>query len=51
MITPEEAEELESAIEQLFAPYVQRRDANQTPDDAHPVRYVRISLPEATDSQ
>ncbi|MER7250125.1 ArsR family transcriptional regulator [Kribbella sp. NPDC000426] len=51
VITPDEAEELESAIEQLFAPYVQRRDADQSPADAHPVRYVRISLPEATESQ
>ncbi|MFD3399025.1 ArsR/SmtB family transcription factor [Kribbella sp. NPDC058693] len=51
VITPEEAEEIGSAIEQLFAPYVQRRDANESPADAHPVRYLRISLPEATDSQ
>lgn len=47
-MTPAEAEALESAIEQLMAPYVQRRDAGETPDDARPVRYLRISLPEAT---
>jgi DNA-binding transcriptional ArsR family regulator len=47
-LTPAEAEALESAIEQLMAPYIQRRDAGETPDDARPVRYVRISLPEAT---
>jgi DNA-binding transcriptional ArsR family regulator len=50
-VTAAEAEEIESAIEQLLAPYVQRRDAGQTPDDARPVRYLRMSLPEATDSQ
>ncbi|TCC05265.1 ArsR family transcriptional regulator [Kribbella soli] len=48
-LTPTEAEALESAIEQLMAPYIQRRDAGESPDDAHPVRYVRISLPEATE--
>ncbi|MGW6198931.1 ArsR/SmtB family transcription factor [Kribbella sp. NPDC055110] len=47
-LTPAEAEALESAIEQLMAPYIQRRDAGETPDDARPVRYLRISLPEAT---
>ncbi|WP_327634096.1 helix-turn-helix domain-containing protein [Kribbella sp. NBC_00482] len=47
-LTPTEAEALESAIEQLMAPYIQRRDAGETPDDARPVRYLRISLPEAT---
>lgn len=47
-LTSAEAEALESAIEQLMAPYVQRRDAGETPDDARPVRYLRISLPEAT---
>jgi DNA-binding transcriptional ArsR family regulator len=50
-VTAAEAEELESAIEQLLAPYVQRRDAGKTPDDARPVRYLRMSLPEATDSE
>ncbi|MDX2971863.1 ArsR family transcriptional regulator [Kribbella solani] len=49
VVTPAEAEALETAIEELFAPYVQRRDAGQSPDDARPVRYLRISLPEATD--
>jgi DNA-binding transcriptional ArsR family regulator len=47
-LTPAEAEELESAIEELLAPYVRRRDAGQTPADARPVRYLRISLPEAS---
>lgn len=47
-LTSAEADALESAIEQLMAPYVQRRDAGETPDDARPVRYLRISLPEAT---
>ena len=49
VLTPAEAEAIESAIEQLLAPYVQRRDAGETPEDARPVRYLRISLPEATD--
>jgi DNA-binding transcriptional ArsR family regulator len=48
VLTPAEAEAIESAIEQLLAPYVQRRDAGDTPDDARPVRYLRMSLPEAT---
>jgi DNA-binding transcriptional ArsR family regulator len=47
-LTPAEAEALESAIQQLMAPYIQRRDAGEAPDDARPVRYLRISLPEAT---
>jgi DNA-binding transcriptional ArsR family regulator len=51
VITPAEAEALESAIEQLMAPYVQRRDAGESPAHAHPVRYLRISLPEATDPE
>jgi DNA-binding transcriptional ArsR family regulator len=51
VVTPAEAEAIESAIEELMAPYVQRRDAGQTPDDARPVRYLRISLPEATERQ
>jgi DNA-binding transcriptional ArsR family regulator len=48
VLTPAEAEAIESAIEQLLAPYVQRRDAGATPDGARPVRYLRMSLPEAT---
>ncbi|HET6987191.1 MAG TPA: helix-turn-helix domain-containing protein [Kribbella sp.] len=48
VLTPTEAEAIESAIEQLFAPYIQRRDAGEAPDDARPVRYLRMSLPEAT---
>ncbi len=48
VLTPAEAEAIESAIEQLLAPYVQRRDAGDTPAGAQPVRYLRMSLPEAT---
>ena len=48
VLTPAEAEAVESAIEQLLATYVQRRDAGDTPADARPVRYLRMSLPEAT---
>ena len=46
-ITSAEAEQLESAIEQLFAPYVQRGEEG-APPDARSVRYLRMSLPEAT---
>ena len=48
VVTPAEAEEIESAIEQLLAPYVQRRDRGETPPGAGSVRYLRITLPEAT---
>ncbi|MGW7679820.1 ArsR/SmtB family transcription factor [Kribbella sp. NPDC054772] len=51
VVTPAEAEAIESAIEELLAPYVQRRDSGETPDDARPLRHLRISLPEATDGQ
>ncbi|MFF0340831.1 ArsR/SmtB family transcription factor [Kribbella sp. NPDC004875] len=51
VVTPAEAEAIESAIEELLAPYVQRRDSGGTPDDARPLRHLRISLPEATDSE
>ena len=46
MLTLAEAEAIENAIEELLAPYVQRRDAGDVPDDARPVRHLRISLPE-----
>ncbi|MEU4193744.1 helix-turn-helix domain-containing protein [Kribbella sp. NPDC026611] len=48
VVTAEELEAIESAIEQLLAPYVQRRDAGEAPDDARSVRHLRFSLPEAT---
>jgi DNA-binding transcriptional ArsR family regulator len=47
-VTREEAEALENAIQDLLAPYVQRRDKGTTPADARPVRMIRMSLPEAT---
>src|SRR5690348_6177528 len=50
VVTPDEADAIESAIEELLAPYVQRRDAGDVPADARPVRHLRISLPEATDA-
>lgn len=46
-LTLEEAEAVESAIEELLAPYVQRVEEDR-PADAHPVRMIRLSLPEAT---
>jgi DNA-binding transcriptional ArsR family regulator len=48
VVTPEEAEELENAIQDLLAPYVQRRDEGASPVEARPVRIIRLSLPEAT---
>jgi DNA-binding transcriptional ArsR family regulator len=48
VVTPAEAEAIETAIEQLLAPYVQRRDSGETPPGAGSVRYLRITLPEAT---
>jgi DNA-binding transcriptional ArsR family regulator len=48
VVTRAEAEEIETAIEQLLAPYVQRRDSGETPPGAASVRYLRITLPEAT---
>jgi DNA-binding transcriptional ArsR family regulator len=48
VVTTAEAEAIEAAIEQLLAPYVQRRDAGDIPAGARAVRYLRISLPEAT---
>ena len=48
VVTTEEAEEIEASIEQLLTPYVQRRDNGETPPDAGPVRYLRLTLPEAT---
>jgi DNA-binding transcriptional ArsR family regulator len=50
-LTAAEAGELEAAIEQLIAPYIGRRDAGRTPEDARPVRFIRLSLPEATDRE
>jgi DNA-binding transcriptional ArsR family regulator len=46
-ITPEEAEALENAVQDLLAPYVQRGEEG-APSGAHPIRMIRMSLPEAT---
>ncbi|GAA3150605.1 DNA-binding transcriptional ArsR family regulator [Kribbella aluminosa] len=51
VVNPAEAEAIESAIEQLLAPYIQRYGTDEVPDDARPVRHIRLSLPEATDSE
>jgi DNA-binding transcriptional ArsR family regulator len=48
-VTLEEAQHLEDAIEELFAPYVQRGDAD-APPDARGVRMIRLALPERADS-
>lgn len=46
-VTQAEIEAVENAIQDLLAPYVQRGEAG-APDDARPVRHIRMSLPEAT---
>ncbi len=47
-LTRDEAEAIESAIEQIMAPYVQRGDDGAPPDARH-IRVIRMSLPEATE--
>ena len=47
VVTPAEVEAIESAIEDVLAPYVQRRNSADVPEDARPVRHLRLSLPEA----
>lgn len=44
-VTPEEARRLEEAVEDLFAPYVQRGEAD-APLDSRAVRFIRMTLPE-----
>lgn len=48
-VTLEEAKQLEDAIEELLAPYVQRDEAD-APPDARGVRVIRLALPERADS-
>jgi DNA-binding transcriptional ArsR family regulator len=48
VVTRDEAEAIESAIEELLAPYVQRRDQGDTPPGARTVRHLRMALPEPT---
>lgn len=47
-VTQDEAEQLEHAIEDLLAPYVQR-GPDGAPDGARPIRHLRFLLPEATE--
>jgi DNA-binding transcriptional ArsR family regulator len=47
VITQEEADALENAVQDLLAPYVQRGEEG-APPGAGPVRMLRMSLPEAT---
>ncbi|TDD53561.1 ArsR family transcriptional regulator [Kribbella antibiotica] len=49
VITAEEAEAIQQAMEQVLAPYVQRNDSDAVPDSARLVRFLRFSLPEATE--
>lgn len=44
-LTPDEARRLEEAVEELFAPYVQRAEAGAPPDSCE-VRVIRMTLPE-----
>ncbi|ONI69573.1 transcriptional regulator [Kribbella sp. ALI-6-A] len=48
-VTRDELDQLENAIQDLLAPYVQR-GSGDAPADARPVRHLRMLLPEATDS-
>jgi hypothetical protein len=47
VVTVDEADAIEQAVEQVLAPYVQRGEEG-APPDARPVRHLRLSLPEAT---
>ncbi|WP_433318818.1 ArsR/SmtB family transcription factor [Micromonospora sp. CA-269861] len=47
--TPEELQQLETAIEELIAPYVRRKDDDSSPADARIVRMLRYLLPEPGD--
>jgi DNA-binding transcriptional ArsR family regulator len=49
-VTREEAEEILGAIDELLGRFVRRRDNGEVPDAARPVRFLRYSLPEATDA-
>ncbi|MFK4089733.1 ArsR/SmtB family transcription factor [Kribbella sp. NPDC020789] len=49
LITADEAEAIQNAIEQVLAPYVRRTGSTDVPADARLVRFLRFSLPEATD--
>ena len=48
LVTPQEADALEAAIEELLAPYVRRKDdPGSAPEGAAPVLLLRHVLPEA----
>lgn len=47
-VTPEEAEQILAAMEELLAPYA-RRSADELPADARSVRFLRYSMPQADD--
>jgi DNA-binding transcriptional ArsR family regulator len=46
-VTADELAEVESAIEELLAPYVHRKSDGDKPQGARPVRMLRYVLPEA----
>ncbi|HEU4946096.1 MAG TPA: ArsR family transcriptional regulator [Kribbella sp.] len=48
LVTVEEARQIEDAIEEVLAPYVQRGDQG-APPDARGVRFIRFVLPEQAD--
>ena len=50
-VTAAELEEIEQAIEGLLAPYVRRRDAEDAPPGARPVRLLRFTMPEAAEAK
>ncbi len=49
LITADEAAAIQQAMEQVLAPYVRRTGDDDTPDGAQLVRFLRFSLPEATE--
>lgn len=49
LVTADEAAAIQQAMEQVLAPYVRRTGGDEVPDGAQLVRYLRFSLPEATE--
>jgi hypothetical protein len=51
LVTPQELEAVEAAIEQVLAPYVLRKDqpAGSHPPDTRSVRLLRYTLPSKND--
>jgi DNA-binding transcriptional ArsR family regulator len=48
-VTAAEAEEVLTAVDDMLARFVHRRDAGEVPEDARTVRFLRLSLPGSPD--